>query len=706
MRTLSVQWKITLLAGFCLLTTSLALIGFSVYNAVTNQQIIKQRSAESVIDKSQQLLKTRAQLNSTEILEYLSEAIYRAEMLSSNALFLKKNSEDNFGESEALRTALNEMVKKSVLEFETIQGAYLVFKPNALDAEDSNYVNADYVGSNDLGRFATYWRSTGDGQYAFNKTLSEQMLLDPQNSERFSCPITQGESCVTSPRMVEQGSERFLATSISVPIFVGGEVIGFYGIDLKLAPLMSIAKESDSSLFLGEGKIFIISLDSTLIASDDESLTVGHPLSRSLLPKEKITHLLSDQVVESLWSDSGDWMVVFAPIAVANQTWGVIFEMPRQSVLQDADELDDIITSHVESGVKVELLAGGVFITIGLIIIAYTATQIVKPIRDVVVRLNDIAEGEGDLTQRLSVQSKDEIGQLAHGFNQFLDKLQSTIKQVVDNTHYVTSTTELATTAAMATRQSSEAQFKEVDLVATASEEMTQTASLVVKNAENAVQAAEQANESARVGQSVIETSEAEMLNLVEKMNRAVPVVEELARNNMNITDILEVIEGISEQTNLLALNAAIEAARAGEQGRGFAVVADEVRTLASRTQHSVSDIRAVIDKVEQGTQDVVDAIQEGNRLANGTASHVQQAVAELNKVFLAISAINDMNTQIVRAAEEQQAVSTEVNQNVANIRELSAQILQRAEESESVGAEISHLSRTQQVLVDQFKVS
>jgi methyl-accepting chemotaxis protein len=706
MRTLSVQWKITLLAGFCLLVTSLSLIGFSVYNAVTNQQVIKNQSAESVINKSQQLLKTRAQLNSTEISEYLSEAIYRAEMLSSTALFLKKNSEDNFGESEALRTALNEMVRKSVLDFPTIEGAYLVFKPNALDSEDSNYVNADYVGSNDIGRFAPYWRSADDGQNAVNEVLTEKLLSDNENSERFSCPINDGNACVTSPRLISQGTEQFLATSISVPIVVDEEVIGFYGIDLKLDPLLVIAKDSDSSLFNGEGKIFIISLDGTLIASDDQALAIGQPFGGSSVSKDKVSSLLSGKKVESLWSEDGQWMTVFAPITVANQTWGVIFEMPRSSVLKDADELDSVITAQVESGVKVELLAGLLFAVLGLTVIAYTASRIVKPIREVVIRLNDIADGEGDLTQRLDVQSQDEIGQLAHGFNKFLDKLQSTIRQVIETTHSVADTTEQAKITAGETRRSSEAQFREVDLVATASEEMTQTASLVVHNAENAVHAAEQANESARIGQEVIKTSEAEMLNLVNTMNRAVPIVEDLARNNVNITDILEVIEGISEQTNLLALNAAIEAARAGEQGRGFAVVADEVRNLASRTQASVGEIRTVIEKVEKGTRDVVNAIQEGNSLANGTASHVQQAVSELNKIFDAISAINDMNSQIVKAAEEQQTVSAEVNQNVANIRDLSAQILEQAGESEAVGAEISSLSKQQQALVNQFKVS
>ncbi len=383
----------------------------------------------------------------------------------------------------------------------------------------------------------------------------------------------------------------------------------------------------------------------------------------------------------------------------------MVFEMPTSSVLADANQLDQIITQQVENGVRAELLVGALLVFLGLAIIALAATQIVKPIRAVVERLQDIASGEGDLTQRLVISSHDEIGDLARGFNQFLDKLQAIIQQIVESANQVAQTTEQARQSAVQTRSRSESQFKEMDMVATASEEMTQTASLVVQNAEAAVQAASQANHSALTGQDVIRASEAEMHKLVVRMSDAVPVVEELAQNNINITEILTVIEGISQQTNLLALNAAIEPARAGDQGRGFAVVADEVRNLAQRTQNSVGEIRKVIEKVQQGTEGVVEVIQQGNALANGTAIQVQKAVAELEIVFESISAINDMNSQIVKAAQEQQAVSGEVNLSLSNIRDLSAQILILVGESESVGAQISQLSAKQQQLVGQFKV-
>ncbi|WP_339386444.1 methyl-accepting chemotaxis protein [Vibrio caribbeanicus] len=705
MRTLSVQWKITLLAGFCLLVTSLSLIGFSIFNALSNQQQIKQQSTQSVIVKSEKIVETQALLSATEVSEYLSEALYRAEMLASSTLFQKNLSEENFGGSEELRTALDEMVRRSVIDFTSIQGAYLVFKPYMLDNEDSNYVDAEYVGSNEIGRFAPYWMIDGNGKDVIPNVLTESDLTSIKNKERFDCPMVQRAPCITNPRTVAQQSGQFLASSISIPLLMDNSPIGFFGIDLRLDGLIEAVLNSDQQLFGGSGNVNLVSESGYLIASDNPSAQTGSLYQSARLSSLNLQTLLAEQQVKSQWSTDGEWLSVFAPIKIANQTWGVVFEMPRSSVLADARALDQTISQQVETSVKTELLAGILLVLAGLATIAWSAARLVKPIRDVVFRLNDIASGEGDLTQRLEVKSQDEIGELAIGFNLFLGKLQSIIGDVVDTTLKIGTTSKQSRNAAQQTRASSDSQFREVDLVATASEEMTQTAGLVVQNAEVAVNAANKANEAAGEGQKVIEQSQQEMMKLVERMTAAVPVVEELASNNSNITEILTVIEGISEQTNLLALNAAIEAARAGEQGRGFAVVADEVRGLASRTQQSVGEIRQVIESVQKGTHDVVKAIEEGNHLANESSVHVENAALELRQIFTAISSINDMNSQIVKAAEEQQAVSAEVNLNVSNIRELSAQILSQAEGSESVSSTIGDLSLKQQQLVNQFRV-
>ncbi|MFT6986480.1 MAG: methyl-accepting chemotaxis protein [Psychromonas sp.] len=705
MKIRSVRWKITLTAGLCLILTSFSLIGFSVYHALENQKTIQEESAKSVIAKSQQFLQSQAKLNVAEIKQLLEEAFYRGEMLAESALFLQQNAQDNTFESDLLRTSLDEMIRRAVIHFPSIHGAYLVFEKNSLDGQDVDFQGSDYTGSNEIGRFATYWATSLDGSKILSNVILEATLNDPKNNERFSCPLKTTKPCMTTPAFNVFGDGETLTSSISFPLIKDDQVIGFVGIDLKLNFLAPTVRATDTSLFDGKGAVNLLTQSGMLIASDHAEAKIGTPFQSPHGLDNELLEVSKSNEINTIWSDDGDWLMLFAPLTIASQHWGLVFEMPKESVLEDANRLDALITEQVEAGVFKELLSGLVFIIIGLMVIAFAALELVKPIREVVARLQDIASGEGDLTLRLQVKSEDEIGQLAHGFNQFLDKLQEMIKQIIETTHQIADTAVQAEKSASVTRGSSEAQLKEVDMVATASEEMTQTARLVVVHADMAVKAANQANDSAIQGQQVVELSSNEMAMLVQRMSEAVPVVEELAANNTNITAILTVIEEISKQTNLLALNAAIEAARAGEQGRGFAVVADEVRNLARRTQDSVNEIREVVIKVQTGTIDVVDAIQNGSKLANSTSTQVQKAVTQFNDVFKSIAEISEMNSQIVNAAEEQQAVSSEVNLSVTNIRDLSAHILEQAEASENVGRQIAELSSKQESLVNQFKV-
>ncbi|WP_373682296.1 methyl-accepting chemotaxis protein [Pseudomonas chlororaphis] len=250
-----------------------------------------------------------------------------------------------------------------------------------------------------------------------------------------------------------------------------------------------------------------------------------------------------------------------------------------------------------------------------------------------------------------------------------------------------------------------EQQYRQVDQVATASHEMSATAQDVARSAAQAAQAARDADQATRQGLSVIDRTTTSIDHLAADMSTAMTQVEGLAANSEKIGSVLEVIRAIAEQTNLLALNAAIEAARAGEAGRGFAVVADEVRNLARRTQESVEETRQVIEELQSGTQEVVGAMGNSHRQAQGSVEQVGQAVTALRQIGDAVTVISDMNLQIASAAEEQSAVAEEINNNVATIRDVTESLSEQANESARVSQSLNSLANQQQSLMDQFRV-
>ncbi len=302
-------------------------------------------------------------------------------------------------------------------------------------------------------------------------------------------------------------------------------------------------------------------------------------------------------------------------------------------------------------------------------------------------------------------KQQDELGALVDGFNGFMNKLQPVIRKIKDSVSEARGTADQASEIARLTSHGMESQFREIDQVATASNEMSTTATEVALSASNAATAAQGADRFTKEGIAVIAQSTLSIQALAQDVSHAVLQVETLAVNSGQIGTVLDVIRGIAEQTNLLALNAAIEAARAGDSGRGFAVVADEVRNLARRTQDSVEQIRGVIQDIQTGTQAVVTTMQSSHLKAQDSAERIQDASTSLNRISEAVSVITDMNIQIASAAEEQSTVAEEVNRNVSAIRQVTEALNNQASESAQVSHQLNKLADQQMHIVSQFKV-
>lgn len=342
---------------------------------------------------------------------------------------------------------------------------------------------------------------------------------------------------------------------------------------------------------------------------------------------------------------------------------------------------------------------------VGIVITRLIVIGIVNPILQTNLILKDIANGQGDLTKRLAVNSTDEIGQLSGHFNNFMNKLQSVITDVVHSANQLSVSAEQMSQVSAESNQGISQQNNETIQVATAITEMSSTIEEVARNTENATNAAINADHEAQSGSRFVDETMDSIKALAAEIDSSSEVLDTLKSHSEGIGTVLDVIKGIADQTNLLALNAAIEAARAGEQGRGFAVVADEVRTLAKRTQDSTSEIERIISDLQSGADQAVSVMQSSKAKSNTTVEKGQQTSEVLLSVITAINTVLDMNTQIGTAAQEQSAVTQEVSGNITNIQTISEKTALGADLANRASQEVANLSSELQRLVSQFKV-
>ncbi|GGZ18216.1 MULTISPECIES: methyl-accepting chemotaxis protein [Shewanella] len=338
-------------------------------------------------------------------------------------------------------------------------------------------------------------------------------------------------------------------------------------------------------------------------------------------------------------------------------------------------------------------------------LILFAAQRTVTPIRNMLDNLNDIAQGEGDLTKRLQVRGEDEIAQLGQAFNRFVDKLQRIIRDVTTATHEVQDAAGSIHSQTQAIAAQLANHNNETDQVVTAITEMSSTAQEVAMNTTQVAEATHTATDEVAKAQECVDTSLTEISTLMAEINSAADHIQSLNEQSQKINSVLSVIGGIAEQTNLLALNAAIEAARAGEQGRGFAVVADEVRSLASRTQASTLEINEMLSELHRLVSQAVAAMEESQQSCHRSVESSRLISESLGAVTSSVTSINDMSTQIATAATEQSSVTEEINRNVYAIQEIVAELLHSSEEAARVSQTVSHSGDNLGQLVNQFRV-
>ena len=364
-------------------------------------------------------------------------------------------------------------------------------------------------------------------------------------------------------------------------------------------------------------------------------------------------------------------------------------------------EIDERISTIITS---IMVIAAVLLVAFGIVGVVLSNTFL-RPLQQIKDNLDDIAAGEGDLTRRLPINGDDELGQLAGSFNRFVEKIHSLVRQIADMTGQLTELVNQVSAQAQRSEQAMERQRHETDQVATAINEMSAAAHEVAQSAQGAAEAAQKTDTEGQAAKQVVDGSIERIHTLVQDIRDSGLSLDTLQKDVSSIVSVLDVIRSIAEQTNLLALNAAIEAARAGEAGRGFAVVADEVRALASRTQQSTQEIQGMIDRLQKGTQDAVTSMRRSSDAGDVTSEQANRAGTSLDAIAQLIGTINAMNAQIASAAEEQTAVAEEINRSVHKIAVAVDSVADETQQGAQTARNLAGLGERLGALVRQFRI-
>ncbi|WP_421185785.1 methyl-accepting chemotaxis protein [Aeromonas hydrophila] len=512
---------------------------------------------------------------------------------------------------------------------------------------------------------------------------------DPRERPWYQDAVKAGQLIVTAPYV--SVTMQKLVVTLSEPVLHQGELVGAVGANLALDKLID---EVLAMQVQGEGYAMLL---------DSSGLIVGHPNKELAL--KQIGELSPDLSAATFqqWGRENNELhaatldgrdVLLAVQPVAGTDWLLAMVMYR-------DVLEAPLVSLLWQLVGLTLVLMLVFSALLTAMFKYLFADLGR----VAGALHDIAHGEGDLTVHINTRSKDEVGQLAESFNQFVARLHGIVSRLRDVTVELAAQSRAQAAGAQSRSQRVRQQQDEIVMVATAVTEMASATQEIAGNAEFAATTSGDAVKLAVAGQSQVGQSQRSITGLADEVADASQIIVELDAHAQKISGILATISGIAEQTNLLALNAAIEAARAGEQGRGFAVVADEVRVLSRRTHDSTDEIQQMIETLQQTTRRAVTGMETSRQLAGTSVEDAESANLSLGQINEAIGAISDMATQIAAAAEEQTSVTSEISRNTENIRHVSQELAEQANQEAAQAAELKGLTERLEQEIGRFRL-
>lgn len=542
------------------------------------------------------------------------------------------------------------------------------------------------------GAYDIFYLGREDGSFRFSKpeiqTLLENKGFDARVRPWYQEAKQKNTTIITAP--YADANSGLLVMSVATPMMTRGRFSGVVAADLGLKEAVDTIRSISLS---NTGFVMLVDKSGTIVVHPDKAM--------SMKPVSDIGQEMNQSLVQSMAQQGKMYTQTLNGVEHLMR-----FEQVGNTRFYAGIALDKAeVMAPLSNLLMKNTLVSLVLIIASAVLSMMVVSRVLKPLHAIGLALEEIAQGEGDLTKRLKVETKDEVGALASHFNHFVDSMHKIIRDISALSVDLRSTANASAQVAERTSQDVQNQMQEVSMVAAAVQEMATATHEIAGNAENTASAAQQCAAASEEGQGVVDNSRQSIEGLANQIQDAAGVIDRLSEHANQINSILSTIQDIAEQTNLLALNAAIEAARAGEQGRGFAVVADEVRVLSQRTHQSTEEIQEMIDSLQKASGDAVRIMSSSQEQAGASVEEAISAYDKLVYITEAITSISDMSTQTAAATEEQSLVNQNITDNTMRIRDIADQLSSESDQAKARAAQLNQLADHLHDQVKRFKL-